>query len=308
VNTRLRGWLIVFGVILLCVGGWWLVDRQHARTVGSRAALLARLPAKDAVILEIDFAALRKAGLIDLLASSKTPEEADYKQFVSKTEFDYTQDLDLVLASFGPEGKYFLLKGRFDWNRLNGYARSVGGDCYNTKCSMHGSTPDRNISFFPLRSEIMALAVSKDPDAVLKLMAQPPPDNSSRPPVEPVSISFSPAALKGMGTLPTGTHLFAHTLEDAEQVILSLGPQGRDFQLTLSARCRNDHDAELLAREMERNTDLLRSMIARENRTPNPADLSGVLTAGTFSHEGPRVTGRWPLSHGFVENTLAGGS
>ena len=93
---------------------------------------MARLPAKDAVILAIDFAALRRAGLIDLLANSKTPEEAEYKQFVSKTEFDYKQDLDLALVSFGPTGKYFLLKGRFDWNRLSAYVKSSGGDCYNT--------------------------------------------------------------------------------------------------------------------------------------------------------------------------------
>ena len=49
-------------------------------------------------------------------------------------------------------------------------------------------------------------------------------------------------------------------------------------------------------------------MIARENRTPNPRDLSGVLTAGTFSHDGLRVTGHWPVSHGLIEDTLAGGS
>jgi len=306
-NTRLRGWLVVFGVVLLCAGGWWAVDEHHKRTIGSRAALMARLPGKDAVILEIDFSALRRAGLIDLLANSKTPEEAEYKEFVSKTEFDYKQDLDLVLASFSPAGKYLLLKGRFDWNRLNAFVRSQGGECYNTTCSMHGSTPDRNISFFPIRPEIMALAVAKEPDAVLKLMAAPPPSNTASP-IEPVSLSFSPAALKSLGALPTGTQIFAKTLGDAEQVMLSLGPQGKDFQLTLNARCSSDHDAELLVKEMERNTELLRSMIARENRTPNPRDLSGVLTAGTFSHDGPRVTGHWPISHGFVEDTLTGGS
>ena len=64
----------------------------------------------------------------------------------------------------------------------------------------------------------------------------------------------------------------------------------------------------MLAAELERNTTLLRSMIARENRTPNPRDLSGVLTSGTFSHAGPRVTGRWPIAHGLVEDTLTGGS
>jgi hypothetical protein len=308
VTHRLRGWLVVLGVVLLCGGGWWLVDQRHERTIGSRSALLARLPARDAVIVEIDFAALRRAGLFDLLANSKAPEEAEYKQFVDNTEFDYARDLDLVLASFSSKGKYFLLKGRFDWSRLIAYVRSQGGECYNARCHMNGSTPDRKISFSALRPDIMALAVSKDPDAVGHLVSTHPQPHSSVAPVQPVSLSFSPSALKSIGALPSGTQIFAKSLEDAEEVMLALGPQGQDFQLTLSARCRNDRDAELLAAELERHTQLLRSMIARENRTPNPRDLSGVLTAGTFSRDGSRVTGRWPITHGFVEETLTGGS
>jgi hypothetical protein len=307
-TSRFRGGLVVVGVISICAGAVWLVDAHHKRIIDSRASLLSRLPAKESVILEIDFAALRRAGLIDLLANSKTPEEAEYRQFVSKTEFDYKQDLDLALASFGPTGKYFLLKGRFDWNRLNTYVRSQGGECYNTTCRMSGSTPDRKISFFPLRPGIMALAVSKDEDAVTQLLNAAPDPRPVAAPVEPVSLSFSPAALKSLGALPSGTQIFARSLEDAEEVILSLGPQGKDFQLTLNARCRSDHDAEVLAAELERNTTLLRSMIARENRTPNPRDLSGVLTSGTFTHAGPRATGHWPISHGFIEDSLTGGS
>lgn len=299
----------MLAVILICGGAVWLVEKYHERSVNSRASLLARLPSKDAVILEIDFAALRRAGLMDLLANSKTPEEAEYKQFVTNTEFDYKQDLDLVLASFGPTGKYFLLKGRFDWNRLIAYVRSQGGECYNTICRMAGSMPDRKISFSPLRTEIMALAVAKDEDAISRLLTAATPPRPAETPAEPVSLSFSPAALKTMGGgFPTGTQIFAKSLEDAEEVMLSMGPQGKDFQLTLNARCRSDHDAEVLAAEMERNTALLRSMIAREKRTPNPRDLSGVLTVGTFTHTGTRVTGHWPISHLFIEDSLTGGS
>jgi hypothetical protein len=308
VSPHLRAWLLVLAVILVCGGTWWIVDHNHSRIASSRPSLLARLPAKDAVILEIDFAALRRAGLIAMLGNSKTAEEPEYKQFVAKTEFDYTQDLDLALVSFSPTGKYFLLKGRFDWNRLNAYVASQGGDCYNARCRMNGSAPDRKISFSALRPEIMAMAVSKNDEAVGLLMAMPPEPRTVAAPVEPVALSFSPSGLKSIGALPTGTQIFAKSLEDAQEVILTLGPRGTDFQLTLSARCRTDHDAELLAAELERNTLLLRSMIEREKRTPNPRDLSGVLTSGTFSHDRQRVTGLWPISRGFVEDTLAGGS
>jgi hypothetical protein len=308
VRARLRGWLLVFGVIAICAGVVWLVDQHRSRKIDSKASLLARLPEKDAVILAIDFAALRQAGLIDLLANSKTPEDEEYKQFVSKTDFDYKQDLDLALASFGPTGKYFLLKGRFDWNQLHSYVKSEGGECYNTMCRMRGSTPDRKISFFPLRPEIMAMAVSRDSEAASQLMGQPAVRTGDVQ-NDPVSLSFSPAGLKQAGGgFPTGTQMFVQNLENAEQIVLSIGPQGKDFQLTLTARCRSDHDAELLVAELERSTALLRSLIARENRTPNPLDLSGVLTAGAFSRAGPQVTGRWPISHNLIQDTLTGGS
>jgi hypothetical protein len=52
---------------------------------------------------------------------------------------------------------------------------------------------------------------------------------------------------------------------------------------------------------------MLREMIAREHQTPNPRDLSGVLTSGTFNHLGTRVLGSWPLEKGFVEGLLGGG-
>jgi hypothetical protein len=47
-------------------------------------------------------------------------------------------------------------------------------------------------------------------------------------------------------------------------------------------------------------------MIARERQTPNPSDLSGVLTSGVFRQEGTRVHGSWPLGPAFLENLLDG--
>ena len=122
---RLRGWLVVLGVVVICAGVVWLVDEHRIALVDSRAVAVgaasdAKMPSSWKSISRRS----AQAGLIDLLANSKTPEEAEYKQFVSKTEFDYKQDLDLALASFGPTGKYFLLKGRFDWNQLNAYVKS----------------------------------------------------------------------------------------------------------------------------------------------------------------------------------------
>ena len=49
---------------------------------------------------------------------------------------------------------------------------------------------------------------------------------------------------------------------------------------------------------------LLKKMLEREHMTPNANDLSGVLTAGTFSQQNERVTGIWPIERGFLESLL----
>jgi hypothetical protein len=305
---RLRGWLVVAAVVTVCVGAVWFADWYRSRTIGTREALIARLPSKDTIIVAIDFGALRRARLMDMLAGSKTPEEPEYREFVARTEFDYKEDLDLALAAFAPNGKFFLLKGRFDWNSLRSYVKSSKGDCYNTLCKMVGSTPERKISFFPLRPEIMALAVSSDSDAAFHLYDVPAAGRAIQIPDEPFWISLPGSALKQAGGLPTGTQIFAKSLEEADDVLLAIGPEGKDFQAKLRVNCRSEKDAGMLAAELERSTNLLRSMIARENRTPNPRDLSGVLTAGRFSHAGRQVTGHWPISQGLVQDTLTGGS
>jgi len=72
-------------------------------------------------------------------------------------------------------------------------------------------------------------------------------------------------------------------------------------------RCRNSQDADDLVMQLTRTTAMLRQMIEREHHTPNPADLSGVLTSGSFRSEGLRVFGYWPIERRFVENMLGGG-
>ena len=86
---RLRGWLVVAAVVILCIAAVWVADWNRSRSIGTREALISRLPSKNAIILAIDFAALRRARLFDMLGNSKTPEEPEYKQFVDKTDFDY---------------------------------------------------------------------------------------------------------------------------------------------------------------------------------------------------------------------------
>ena len=287
-----RGWLLAASAAAACglliVGLQW----QRSRAVATPEALWSRLPAREAAVFYIDFAALRRTGFLEIAGASAVAAEPEYRDFIEKTRFDYTRDLDSVMAAFAPSGRYFLVRGRFDWPRLRAWAAESGGRCRNRFCTMPGSTPQRKISFLPLRDDLMAMAVGPDEMAVEALTR---PSAASRPlemPSDPVWASLPPAALKSGDSFPAGTRMFARGLEEAENVLLALGPDGPRFALRLDVRCRSAGEAEALAETMRRATGVLRGMIERERQTPNPRDLSGVLTAGSFRSEIGRASCR----------------
>jgi hypothetical protein len=268
-------------------------------------AVLARLPSDNAAVLSIDFATLRRGGIFEMLSGRVVEEEPEYKTFVEKTAFDYRRDLDHAFISFHSSGVYFLVRGRFDWKRLETYAREQGGGCLNGLCRMPGSLPSRKISFFPLQSNLMAMAVSESESAATR-MSNPGKDARSIPALkQPVWLSLPSSTLKKSSDFPTGTQLFAKAMEGAESATISLAPQGKAIEAQLEVVCRNAQEAAIIAEQFQKVTALLRTIIEKEKQKPNPGDLSGVLTAGVFRQEDTRVLGRWPLERVFLEN-LAG--
>jgi len=256
-------------------------------------------------VLSIDFATLRRGGIFEMLSGRVVEEEPEYKTFVEKTAFDYRRDLDHAFISFHSSGVYFLVRGRFDWKRLETYAREQGGGCLNGLCRMPGSLPSRKISFFPLQSNLMAMAVSESESAATR-MSNPGKDARSIPALkQPVWLSLPSSTLKKSSDFPTGTQLFAKAMEGAESATISLAPQGKAIEAQLEVVCRNAQEAAIIAEQFQKVTALLRTIIEKEKQKPNPGDLSGVLTAGVFRQEDTRVLGRWPLERVFLEN-LAG--
>ncbi|MGD0360899.1 MAG: hypothetical protein ABSC93_08520 [Bryobacteraceae bacterium] len=306
-NYKKRAALLIIMIAAICGVAVWGVARFRYHALRTTADWLARLPTQDAMVFYVDFAALRNAGVLQMLAGSKVAEEPEYKVFVMKTEFDYTRDLDAVLACFTPRAKYLVVKGRFDWNSLASYARDQGGTCRDALCRMNGSAPDRRISFFPLRPNLMGLAVGADESAAIDLETTAARRRGLEMPAAPVWISIPPAMLKSGADLPPGTRMFAHTMEDADDVSIAMAPVGNRFEARLAVQCRSAQQAAALAAQLAGITGMLRDMIAREHQTPNPTDLSGVLTSGSFNQVGTRVTGTWPLEKGFVEGLLGGG-
>jgi hypothetical protein len=304
VKHRLHPALAIGLVLALCAGIIVAFAVLRARRAATVEDLASYLPAEQGVILAIDFASLRQTGLLAALSGSGVAQEPDYVSFVEATGFDYQEDLDYALAWFQKGTACILLKGRFDWSKLKAYAVRQRGICRNSFCRVEGTTPDRRISFFPLARATMALAVGPDEWAATLLMKQKPSRRGIVVPGHPIWLSASAAAFEDTGSLPAGSRLFAKAMQGAETVMLSLAVTKGRMAIELDASCRSAEDAATLAFQLEGVTRILKDMIAREGKTPNPADLSGVLAAGVFNRVERRVLGRWPVERAFLESIL----
>ena len=292
--------LLIAAVCALSIGG---VVWYHSTTL-TPAALLKRMPTSDALVMWIDFAALRRAGFLQLLAGAKAAEESEYQSFVYATRFDYINDLDTALVSFPRSGAFYVMAGgRFDWKSLRTYAAREHGQCVNSLCRLTGSAPDRHISFLPLRSDLMAMAVSTDPWAVNDL-AIPRPGPYPATPEGMVWLKFPGSLPKSSGNLPDGARPFARIIENAPSVTMSFMPEAGRLTAKLEILCRTQQEAADLASQLTSVTDMAKSLFARENQTPSPAGFSGLVTSGVFHNEGVRLLGSWPIERAFVQNLL----
>jgi hypothetical protein len=280
--------ILLAGILLVCGAVW---SRIHAsRAFFNPPALLSRFPAEDALVMSADFSAWRSAGL---LTESKSPLEPEYKQFREGTGFDYNRDLDSLVASFSRSGTFFIARGRFDWKKLRDYAAHQGGSCYEDLCRVQGSTPERHISFLPLREDALALAVSTNDLAVTRLTKTADPVTIPLPSA-PVWISVPGTELRRQNALPPGLHLMLSALTTADRVVITFGPGSQGIEATLEAICHTQEDARILASELS-------SMIGMLKKNAADNDVVAMLAAGSFDRTDRRVTGKWPLPKSLLE-------
>ena len=109
-DPKNRVWLLIVLLAALCGGAVWGVVWYRSRPIPV-ARLLKRLPTQDALVVYVDFAELRRSGILQPLDSAKIEEDPDYQNFARKIDFDWKQDLDAAMVSFAPQGKYMLVKG-----------------------------------------------------------------------------------------------------------------------------------------------------------------------------------------------------
>jgi hypothetical protein len=300
VRLRVQPWQLAALLILMCSAVIGAVYFQRTHSFTRPEELASYLPTKNSMLVYIDGAAIRKSGLMKIVAGSRAAEELEYQQFVDQTLFDYRQDLDAVAAAIEGKNIYFLLRGRFHWRNLMEYAVKQGGTCHNGFCSVAGSRPDRFISFYPIKSDLMAMAVSDDNTAAYAIKSQDVKLKIAVP-QQPVWVLIPATVLEKPDALPQGMRPFAAVLKNAEEVLFALGPEADHMDLTLKVTCKDAGSATALLVDLEKTTASLRTINAHEHRPADSGDLEAILTAGTFRRENTRVYGDWPIPRSFVD-------
>jgi len=289
--------VVAAGVLL--AGGLAALKWHDSATFFDLPVLLSRFPVEEAAVFQADVAKLRRAGL---LAASTQPLEPEYKQFVDDSGFDYRRDLDLAAASFSASGTYIIARGRFDWKKLEAYAKKQGGNCYQRLCRMPGSRPERRISFLPLRDDTLALAVSTDDLAASKLENTGPRVTASLP-VEPVWLSVPGTFLRKREVLPMSLRVTLSGIITADRVVFTGNQAGQGIELRMSATCRTVDEARTLASQLSSSTSQIREAIAKGAASE---ELVRVLASGRFDQQNKTVSGTWPLSHTILQTLGAG--
>jgi hypothetical protein len=299
ISRRYLTLAIVAAVVLLV--GLATLKWNAGRGLSDPRVVLSRFPVEDAVVVNADFAVVRGAGL---LSESKLPLEADYRQFLDGTGFDYRKDLDSVTASFSKSGNFFIARGRFNWAKLRDYAAHQGGSCYQDLCRMPGSTPERRISFLPLRDDIMALAVSTD-DLAANRLTKAGNTVTATLPTAPVWMIIPGTALHDSAAVPPGLRLMLSALTNADRLVVTLEPSGDNLDAKMEATCRSKDEAHVLASQLRSVTAKLKEAL-QQNKDVQGDALVQVLTGGTFDDRGAMVDGTWPFSKSLIASLTAG--
>lgn len=261
----------------------------------------------DASTFYIDVGALRRSGYLDLLATAKSTSEADYHQFVEATNFDYTRDIDAIAGSVsGDESLNLFVQGRFDWSRLQDYARRHGGSCRADQCSLPATKPGKWIGFTELQPDVMILVVTANKDAAIgaatAVLAQTQPAPPSTISFDPVWFCPARSLLQSPTAFPQSLRMLAIALQSADSITVSLSPSTQAaFDLKLKASFANAAIADTSKNQLEIDTKMLQLELAREHARASAADLTGLFTAGTFSQQGKMLFGTWPVQKEFLQ-------
>ena len=159
--------------------------------------------------------------------------------------------------------------GRFHWKNLMDYAVRQGGSCHNSFCTAPSSRPNRRISFYPVRPDLMAMAISQDDFAAYQVTRKS--GKLTLAPPHRASLGAGSGRGAARCRFLAGRHQavrFGAAERRADPV------HARDPK-TITCRCRSTctcRDAagriQLCSADFENTTETLRKWIAREHQQP----------------------------------------
>jgi hypothetical protein len=256
---------------------------------GPLSNLAYHLPDQGGATFYVDLATLRRDGLLDRLAGSRSLEESEYRAFVMESGFEYRTDLDEALGTIKGKEQFLLLRGRFQWSTLQAFVERMNGRCRNSFCSLPATTPGFWISMFPLRSDVMAIAHSKGSGAAYAMYAK-----RERPRPDTGSVFWMQAGQATIQQLASGlgSALPADSLRRVDMGTLRLGLKGLRLEASLNLEGANDADGARISSEA---ASLLGGMQARAASAGDPQPLLRFLASGSVQQEGSRVNIVWPV-------------
>lgn len=295
----LRKYVGLAAILLVVVGLTWSLYAWRHRFVRSDNDLFAFLPDPVQTRFFVDVKLLRQSGTLDqFFAPRSVTQDADYAAFVRETGFLYERDLDVLAASVGSEWT-FVGRGRFEWSRLRAYAVHHGGSCNGATCTTAtGANRGRRIVFREIQPDVLQFSTGALPSSAGRPLQQ-------MPTADPVWLRLDPLLLSRPAELPLAARIFAISMSQASRVLLSLGAaaegSGSAFVLRLNAEFPNASTADTARKQLELQTEMLGLELKREKQPPDPANLTGLLTKGTFETHGDTLSGNWPVRYELLQ-------
>ena len=285
--------------VLLAGAAYWGIERHRYRFVHSDEDLLGLLPDVGATTFFAKVAALRAGGYLELLAGAKAGQEKEYLAFVREAGFDYSKDLDTLAAEIDADKLLAVLRGRFDWSRIDRYIAAHGGNCTADPCRMAASS-GRWVSLREVQPDVMAVAIGPQSVDSRQIGRRTEETKQAGPPASdaPVWLRPSRAALTNAQHLPMAFRIFAISLQSADGLLLALEPSQANqtaFTVSLDASFENQATAETAGHQVTQSTRMLKLELERDRKALDPKDLAWLLTAGTFQVQGKHLLGAWPV-------------
>lgn len=302
VGKNFRYLIFLLGLAGLCTGLILLVYKWRQSRGEDFERVARNLPVEQGIVLFVDVGLLRKAGAFDTPWFKSLEQEAEYQDFVTRTDLDPRTDIDKLLACFTPDSNFFFVAGRFPWDKLEQYVVQSGGRCHNTFCQIEGTRPDRQISFFPYTTHVMALAVSENAWAADLLKSEKYHRLPFVFPSHPVWVRIPPAFFDGrLEVAGERFRWLRQALTGAQELIAGVQASIPELKVFVEVHFQNEQFAQEFKSKLDFLSLLAGKLLPKGNSQVQSDALLKAIESAQVETQGNVVTARWPLKPELLE-------